>query len=84
MLCSINTSRKQVHMLKLAPPPTPTSLKHEFYGLTSGFTRLIMNTKYVYHDLISLHVNLAIFQSPFPPFKKPSLCLFYVLLQLNA
>ena len=39
------------------PPPPPTSLKHELYGLTSGFTRLIMKTKYVWHGLISLHVN---------------------------
>ena len=38
-------------------PPPPTSLKHEFYALTSGFTRLIMKTKYVCHGLISLHVN---------------------------
>ena len=36
----------------------PTSLKHEFYGLTSGFTRLIMKIKYVCHGLVSLHVNL--------------------------
>ena len=35
----------------------PTSLKHEFYGLTSGFTRLIIETRYVYHGLISLHAN---------------------------
>ena len=35
----------------------PTSLKHEFYGLTSGFTRLIMKIKYVCHGLISLHVS---------------------------
>ena len=41
----------------LPPPPPPTSLKHEFYGLTSGFTRLIMATKYVCHGLISLHAN---------------------------
>ena len=38
-------------------PFPPTSLKHEFYALTSGFTRLIMKTKYVCHNLISLHVN---------------------------
>ena len=36
---------------------SPTSLKHEFYGLTSGFTRLIIETRYVYHGLISLHAN---------------------------
>ena len=35
----------------------PTSFKHELYGLTSSFTRLIMKTKYVCHGLISLHVN---------------------------
>ena len=31
-----------------------TSLKHEFYGLMSGLTRLIMETKYVCNGLISL------------------------------
>ena len=41
-------------------PFPPTSLKHEFYGLTSGFTRLIMKTKYVCHGLISLHVNFHV------------------------
>ena len=35
----------------------PTSLKHEFYGLTTGFTRLFMKTKYACYGLISLHVN---------------------------
>ena len=35
----------------------PTSRKHEFYGVTSGFTRLIMKTKNVCQGLISLHVN---------------------------
>ena len=39
------------------PPPAPTSHKHEFFGLTSGFTRLILNTKYVCHGIISRHVN---------------------------
>ena len=34
-----------------------TSLKHEFCGLTSGFTRLIMNIKYVCHAPIDLDVN---------------------------
>ena len=37
-------------------PFPPTSLKHELYGLTSSFTRLIIKIKYVYHGLISLHV----------------------------
>ena len=37
--------------------PPPTSLKHEIYGLTSGFTRLIMMTKYVSHNLVSLRVK---------------------------
>ena len=38
--------------------PFPSiSLKHEFYGLTSGFTRLIMNIKYVCHAPINPHVN---------------------------
>ena len=30
--------------------PLP-SHKHRFYGVTSGFTRLIMKTKYVFHSL---------------------------------
>ena len=37
--------------------PPPTSFKHEFYGLTSGFTRLIMKSKYACYGLISLHVD---------------------------
>ena len=37
--------------------PSPTSHEHQFYGLTSGFTRLIMTTKYVCHGLIYLHAN---------------------------
>ena len=36
----------------------PTSLKHEFYGLPSGFTRLIKKINYVCHGQISVHVNL--------------------------
>ena len=28
-------------------PPPPTSHEHQFYGVTSSFTRLIMKTKYV-------------------------------------
>ena len=28
-----------------------------FYGVTGGFTRLIMKTKYVCHNLISPYVN---------------------------
>ena len=40
--------------------PPPTSLKQKFYGLTSGFTRLIMKTKYVCHDVISQYVNFHI------------------------
>ena len=35
----------------------PTSHDHQLYGITSGFTRLIMETKYVWHSLISPHVN---------------------------
>ena len=38
-------------------PPPPTALKLEFYGLTCGFTRLIMKSNIVYHGLNSLHVN---------------------------
>ena len=38
-------------------PFPPTSHEHQFYGLTSDFTRLIMKTKYVCHGLISLYVS---------------------------
>ena len=56
----IKTSNLVIFPHKPPPPstpPPPNSLKHEFYGLTSGFTRLIIKTKYVYHGLISVHVN---------------------------
>ena len=46
---------KSLKNLALFPPPT--SFKHEFFRLTSGFTRLVMKTKYVCHGLFSLHVN---------------------------
>ena len=35
----------------------PISHERHFNGLTSGFTRLNMKTKYVFHSLIYLHVN---------------------------
>ena len=38
-------------------PPPPHLTQTLIYGVTSGFTRLIMRTKYVCHSLISLHVN---------------------------
>ena len=47
-------SKKRLFFL---PPPPPTSLIHEFYVLTSDFTRIILKIKYVFHGLISLHVN---------------------------
>ena len=37
-------------MLTLTPP---SSHKHEFSGVTGGFTMLIMKAKYVCHNLIS-------------------------------
>ena len=44
--------------LKLALFPfPPTSHDHQFYGVTSGFTRLNMKTKCVWQILISPHVN---------------------------
>ena len=49
--------KKPVKVLALFPSPPPTSLKHELYGPTSGFTRLIMKTKYACYGLISLHAN---------------------------
>ena len=44
-------------MLGLFFLPPPTSLEHEFYGVTGGFTRFIMKTKYVFHNVISPYVN---------------------------
>ena len=38
-------------------PCKSTSHERQFYDLTSGFTRLIMKTKYVCHVLISLNVT---------------------------
>ena len=35
----------------------PFSLEHEFYGVKGEFTRFIMTTKYVCHNLISPYVN---------------------------
>ena len=35
----------------------PTSDELQFFSVTSGFTRLIMKTRYVCHGLISLYVN---------------------------
>ena len=40
----------------LGSSPPPHSLNYEFYGLTSGFTRLTMKAKYVCYGLVSLHV----------------------------
>ena len=36
---------------------TPTSHEHEFYGVMGSFTRLVMKTKYVCHELICPYVN---------------------------
>ena len=33
--------------------PSPSSYKHQFHDVTSGFTRLSIKTKYVCHGLIS-------------------------------
>ena len=38
-------------------PPPLTSDELQFFSVTSGFTRLIMKTKYVCHGLISLYIN---------------------------
>ena len=43
-------------VLALFPFP-PTSGELQFFSVTSGFTMLIMKTKYVCHGLISLYVN---------------------------
>ena len=40
-------------------PFPPTSHKRQFYGVTRGFTRLIMKTKNVCHGLISSHANFC-------------------------
>ena len=36
---------------------TPTSHNYQFYDVNSGFTRLIMETKYVLHSLLSPHFS---------------------------
>ena len=38
---------------------SPTSHKRQFYGVTRGFTRLIIKTKNVCHGLISSHANFC-------------------------
>ena len=38
-------------------PFFPTSHELQFFGVTSGFTRMSMKTKYVRRVLISLYVN---------------------------
>ena len=50
-------SSKMAKIAALFPFPPPTSLKHEFYGLTSGFTRIIMKIINACYGLVSLHVN---------------------------
>ena len=39
---------------------SPTSQKYQFHSVTSGFTRLSMKAKYVYHSLISLYAQFDI------------------------
>ena len=47
---------KQQENLTLFLFPTPHTVIN-FFGVMSGFTRLVMRTKYVYHGLISRYVN---------------------------
>ena len=51
------SARKRARQTEALFSFPPTSLKLELYGLTSGFTRLIMKTKYACFGLISLHAN---------------------------
>ena len=51
----------------------PTSLKHELYGLTSGFTRLIM-TKYACYGLISLHAKFHDNQTKWTEISNMKIC----------
>ena len=53
--CSLN----EYHLQAIFPShPTPTShYEHQFYGVTSGFSRFIVETKYACHPLISPYVN---------------------------
>ena len=39
---------------------SPTSYEHQFYDIMSGFTRLIMYIKYVFHGPISPHANFVV------------------------
>ena len=50
-------SRNISRLFFLGLPPSPTSDEHQFYGLTSSFTKLIIKLKYICHGLIYLHVN---------------------------
>ena len=56
-LILIRSGGKKEPKSQLALFRSPTSHEHQCYGLTSGFTRLIMKTKYVCHGLISVQVN---------------------------
>ena len=49
-----------VEELRLSPPPSPASYEHQFYDVMSGFTRLIIKTKYVCHGLISPYAKFDI------------------------
>ena len=41
-------------------PFSPTSYEHQFYDVMSGFTKLIMKTKYVSHGPITPHANFLV------------------------
>ena len=45
---------------QITPPPPPTSYAHQFYDVMSGFTSLIMKTKYVCYSPISPHAKLFV------------------------
>ena len=53
--CSLN----EYHLKALfSSHPTPNShYEHQFYGVTSGFSRFIVETKFACHPLISPNVN---------------------------
>ena len=55
-----NGWEKLIFTAALFPSPPPTSHMDQFYGVTRGFTRLIMKTKYVCHVLISPYAKFCI------------------------
>ena len=61
-LCKIILSYLEfvAEVAALFPPPPPNSYKHQFYDVMSGFTRLLIKTKYVCCGPVSPHANFLV------------------------